>query len=219
MWAIDLDRRFEDLCGMIVGVHVRFWHAPPTRLVPLLAAAGTPKIVLQQVQNRNDSATCKLVIEGPMYLVDWKVWDVLQKEPTVVYWCGLGMLTDNGRNFHGAHGVCSLPPVQSVSCVCRGTFYNDATRTYAHMAPKQYATFIHWMVESLGFARRQLHIDDDCVGISVPSACYGTSKTSASERDVLSSNRSLGNVVVEGAHDSRPPVHKPATDPRTHFAA
>ena len=48
-WAMDPDRRFEDLCSMIVGVHVRFWHAPPARLIPLLAAAGAPRIVLQQV--------------------------------------------------------------------------------------------------------------------------------------------------------------------------
>ena len=48
-WAIDPDRRFEDLVSMIVGVHVRFWHAPPARLIPLLAAAGAPKSVLKRV--------------------------------------------------------------------------------------------------------------------------------------------------------------------------
>ena len=65
-------------------------------------------IVRQQVHNHQDHSRCNLVIEGPVYFVDWKVWDLLQCESTVVYWCGFGMLTANGRSFHGAHGVCSL---------------------------------------------------------------------------------------------------------------
>ena len=39
-----------DILRTIRGIHERFWHAPPSRLLQLLEPAGIPKLVLDLIQ-------------------------------------------------------------------------------------------------------------------------------------------------------------------------
>ena len=100
-------------------------------------------LVKQQVVNHVSNPHFRLVIEGPYGFINWSLWNFLDKAPSIIYWCGLGMLTTTGRNFHGAHGVCSLPVLNPVPCPCRGNFYNDSQRSYPHMAPLHYGKVTH----------------------------------------------------------------------------